>query len=67
MATVEIAHPMELLGASVTIGKDWHGEIDAVSIRRSGAVLYEVVWWDGSTRKSGYVAREEFTIREVVE
>lgn len=57
------AEALAMVGRKVTIGHDWHGEIDAVSVYRNGGASFNVVWWDGSSRKSEWVSSSEFTLR----
>jgi sugar lactone lactonase YvrE len=43
-------------GSEVRIGKDISAIVNAVCISANGRVTYEVVWWDGRTRKSDWLA-----------
>jgi len=51
-------------GTKVSIHDDIQATINKVLITRSENCLYECVWWDGRTRKEGYLHPEEFQVVE---
>jgi hypothetical protein len=48
------------VGSTVYIRKNIEASVIAVSIRRS-SVQYEVVWWDGMSRKTDWVQAFEIS------
>ena len=58
VAASEILHTF--LGTCGKIGGDIPAELNAIIVRANGEMSFEVVWWDGRTRKCEWVTPSEF-------
>lgn len=55
------------IGTPCSVGDDIEAVISAISINYHHNVTYNVVWWNGRERKSGWMYQEEFTLRDINE
>ena len=52
----------DLLGAKVYIGGDIPAVVNGILTRVNGGLEYEVIWWDGRTRRCEWVSPLEVTL-----
>lgn len=59
---IQAVDPRDILGGKCYIGGDIPAVINGVLFRVNGSTEYEIVWWDGRTRRCEWVMPQEIQL-----